>query len=98
MIAKLFVAAAIAVAPLTVGSAPAQADTVCGYAPGKVVAVGATSCQFAMNVANKMTSEAGTSFMAYSPETGQSYLMSCSVVRHGSVTCTGGNGAEVDIY
>lgn len=87
-----------ALAPITVVSVPAHADAVCGYMPGRIVAVGPTSCPFALNVANRMMSGASNPFSAYSPETGQNYLMSCSVIRHGSVTCTGGNGAEVDIY
>jgi hypothetical protein len=92
-------AAAVALAPLTALAlpAPAHADTECGGSP-RVVAVGSTSCPFALNVANKMMSGAGNSFMAYSPTTGESYLMSCSIIRHGSTTCMGGNGAEVDIY
>lgn len=91
-------AAGIAVAPLVVLAVPAHADTVCGYSPGKIVAVGPTSCPFALNVASKMESGASSPFMVYSPEADQSYSISCSIVRHGSVTCTGGNGAEVDIY
>jgi hypothetical protein len=86
--------AAITITP----TAPAHADTVCGYAPSRIVAVGPTSCPFAMNVANRFMSGAGNSFMASSPETGQSYLMTCSILHHGSVSCTGGDGAEVDIY
>lgn len=97
MIGRLLVAAGIALAPLAAVSAPAQADSVCQSTP-KIVAVGPTSCPFALNVASKMESGASSPFMAYSPATGQSYLMSCSIVRHGSVTCTGGDGAEVDIY
>jgi hypothetical protein len=93
----LLMAGVVAFAAITCAPS-AHADTVCGYSPGKIVAVGPTTCPFAMNVANKMMSGGGNSFMAYSPETGQSFLMSCSIVRHGSVTCTGGNGAEVDIY
>jgi hypothetical protein len=85
-------AAALVFAPLP----QAHADEVCQYSP-KVVAVGPTSCPFALNVAKGMMAGLNN-FTAYSPTTGLTYVMSCSIVRHGSVTCTGGDNAEVDIY
>jgi hypothetical protein len=92
---KLLIGGVAALAAITFTPAiPAHADTVCGYSPGRIVAVGPTSCPFALNVANKMMSGASSPFMAYSPETHESYSMSCSIVRHGSVTCVGGDGAE----
>jgi hypothetical protein len=77
--------------------APAHADTVCGTSP-RVVAVGPTSCSFALNVANTFMSGAGSSFNASSPVTGESYWMTCGIEHHGSTTCRGGDDAEVDIY
>jgi hypothetical protein len=75
----------------------ANADTVCGYNP-KVVAVGPTSCPFALNVANTMMSGASSPFRVSSPTTGESYLMTCRIEAHGSTTCRGGDDAVVVIY
>lgn len=95
---KLLLAGVLAAGAITFGpSVPAHADTVCGNSP-KVVAVGPTSCPFALNVANKMMSGASSPFAVYSPTTGASYWMSCSIERHGSTTCRGADDAEVDIY
>lgn len=95
---KLLIGGMAAFAAITFTPLPqAHADTICGYSP-KIIAVGPTSCPFALNVANRMMSGASSPFTAYSPTTGLSYVMSCSIVRHGSVTCTGGDDAEVDIY
>jgi hypothetical protein len=97
---KLLIAAAIAFAPAAVLVAPtAHADAVCGYSP-KVVALGPTSCPFALDVANKMMSGAGTTFSVYSPVTGETYTMHCMVEAHGSTTCRDANGgtAAVQIF
>jgi hypothetical protein len=100
-IVRIGAAAAIATAALAVGPAvapQAHADEVCGYSP-RVVAIGPTSCPFALNVAHSMMSGGGgTAFSAYSPTTGDSYWMTCSIEHHGSTTCRGGDGAEVEIY
>jgi hypothetical protein len=93
--AAAIAAAALAVAPTV--APQAHADEVCGDSP-RVVAVGPTSCPFALNVASTMMSGGGTSFSAYSPTTGDSYWMTCSIEHHGSTTCRGGDSAEVDIY
>lgn len=67
------------------------------------VAVGnsKTSCAFAVNVLNAYWAQprrSGTvSVHAYSPVTGLSYLMTCTV-SGGLVTCTGGNNAVVYLY
>jgi hypothetical protein len=92
---KTLIGLAALVAATLASPAPAHADTQCG---DRVVAVGPTSCEFALNVANQMMSGAGTSFTAYSPITGESYWMTCSIEHHGSTTCRGGDGAQVDIY
>jgi len=95
---RLGAAAALIAAAAAVAPAPAaRADTVCESTP-QVVAVGPTSCQFAINVANQMMSGGGTSFTAFSPTTGENYWMHCSIEHHGSTTCRGGDDAEVDIY
>jgi hypothetical protein len=90
--ATMAVAAAVTLSPV-----PAHADEVCGYSP-KVVAVGPTSCPFALDVANQEMNGGGQSFSAYSPTTGQSYWMTCSIEGHGSTTCRGGDDAVVIIY
>lgn len=97
---KLIVPALSALALGTVLAVPAHADTVCGYNPAKVVAVGPTSCPFAMAVANQMMSGAGTTFWANSPVTGDGYQMHCMIEQHGSTTCrdVNGGGATVVIY
>ncbi len=92
---KTLIGLAALVAATLASPAPAHADTQCG---ARVVAVGPTSCEFAINVANQMMSGGGTSFTAYSPTTGENYWMTCSIEHHGSTTCRGGDGAEVDIY
>ena len=94
---KLLIAAAIAFAPATALVAPtAHADAVCGYSP-KVVALGPTSCPFALDVANKMMSGAGTTFSVYSPVTGETYTMHCMVEAHGSTTCRDANGGTAAV-
>lgn len=89
-----FVAAGIAL----VAPAPAHADTRCN---GYVVAVGPTSCEFAVNVGAAWRNsfiypDGGLLQNVYSPVTGESYNMDCSKTGSG-VVCTGGNGAEVII-
>jgi hypothetical protein len=98
---KLLIGGVAALAATTfIPAIPAHADTECGYArPGvRVRALGPTSCPFAINVANTMMNGAGTSFTAYSPVTGESYLMTCRIEAHGSTTCRGGDDAGVQIF
>jgi hypothetical protein len=52
-----------------------------------------TSCQFAWNVASNYIGP-GPEY-AYSPVTGESYLMNCDIAGAGTVICTGGNNAYV---
>jgi hypothetical protein len=94
---KTLAAAALIAAAFAAPIPAAHADTVCESTP-RVVAVGPTSCPFALNVANTYMSGAGTSFQTSSPVTGESYWITCSIEHHGSTTCRGGDDAEVDIY
>jgi hypothetical protein len=101
LVRKLLMAGTAALAAITFAPAtPAHADTECGYArPGvRVVALGPTTCPFALSVAQQMMNGAGTSFTAYSPVTGQSYFMHCMIEQHGSTTCRGGDDAGVQIF
>jgi hypothetical protein len=93
----LLTAAALVAAAFAAPLPTAHADEVCESTP-QVVAVGPTSCPFAIDVANKMMSGGGSSFSAYSPTTGESYWVTCRIEHHGSTTCRGGDDAEVDIY
>lgn len=52
-----------------------------------------TSCQFAWNVASSYAGP-GPEY-AYSPVTGENYLMNCTLAGAGTVICTGGNNAYV---
>jgi hypothetical protein len=92
---KTLIGLAALVAATLASPVPAHADTQCA---DRVVAVGPTSCPFALNVANTYMSGAGTAFSVQSPVTGDNYWMTCSIEHHGSTTCRGGDGAEVDIY
>ena len=82
--------------------APAPALTACGTGVHgeQVYANGNTSCSFALNVEQAFVNggywyQAGTSqFYAYSPVTGQSYLMTSSSTGN-PVVVTGGNNALV---
>lgn len=79
-------------------AAPAHADTICAM---DVIAVGPTSCPFALNVASAYNSfigsGAGTLYNVHSPTTGDSYTMNCNLPYPPTreVVCTGGEGAEV---
>lgn len=75
-------------------AAPAHADENCGYG---LVAVGPTSCPFAVNVRNAFMSHGTGTVVVYSPVTGENYSMDCE--RWGTtVTCSGiGNNAQVEI-
>jgi hypothetical protein len=98
---KLAVIPAVLAAGIFLAPTPAaHADSVCRYSPSQIVAVGPTSCAFAMVVANMEMSGAGNTFWANSPETGGTYHMHCMVEGHGSVTCRdlGGGGATVVMY
>lgn len=83
---------------LTVSAAPAAlADTFCGKSSrGASVYAGnsETSCEFAMSTAEAYHSygKGSQPFSVYSPVTGQTYSMTCTVA--GSV-CQGGNNALV---
>jgi peptidoglycan hydrolase-like protein with peptidoglycan-binding domain len=66
------------------------------YCGNDVYAGPSTSCEFALNVREAYFMNGGdsTEVEAYSPVTGQTYLMAC--VRNGhNVTCRGGNNAVV---
>ena len=88
--------------PVYAAPAPAPALTACGTGMHgeQVSANGNTSCSFALNVEQAYVNggywyQAGTSeFYAYSPVTGQSYLMTSSSVGE-PVVVTGGNNALV---
>mgnify|MGYP001189164860 CR=1 FL=1 len=55
-----------------------------------------TSCAFAMNVAGEYGSNPGaTSIRAYSPVTGEYYVLACGPWTGGGTVCVGGNGASV---
>lgn len=77
---------------------PAHANTFCRM---DVIAVGATSCPFALNVVSAYNSSIGsgpgTLYNVSSPTTGESYTMNCNLPYPPTreVVCTGGSGAEV---
>lgn len=56
------------------------------------VATNVTSCEFALNVHKSYLSQGGTTVVAYSPVTGDSYVMEC----HGGITSHLNNGLTVD--
>jgi serine/threonine kinase PknH len=89
------VAAGIA---LTMHGAPAaHADYICEKG---VMAMGATSCEFALNVAQAHLNQIGSGpgqLVAYSPVTGQSYTMTCTVLGNEKI-CQGGNNAMVGLF
>lgn len=73
------------------GTASAGGSQNCG---GGIEVNAVTSCAFAKNVVAAWKKNEGSSVTAYSPDTGETYTMSCS----GSqmlTTCTGGSGAKV---
>ena len=73
------------------GTASAGGSQDCG---GGIEVNAVTSCAFAKNVVAAWKKDEGPSVSAYSPDTGETYNMSCS----GSqmlTTCTGGAGAKV---
>ena len=63
-----------------------------------VVAVGPTSCPFALSVADRFNASGGAYYLpnVYSPATGGTYDMYCDRSYY-PVVCTGGNNAEVRI-
>ena len=78
-------------------AAPALTD--CGNNGSAEVYAGAdTSCPFALNVAEAFSLNAGftNTFNVYSPVTGLSYVMTCTVAGN-PVVCTGGNSALVEL-
>jgi hypothetical protein len=65
-------------------------------------AIGPTTCSFAFAVKNAYLQQLGPTgtgnlYNVYSPVTGQSYNLYCSRVGN-STLCTGGNGAEVNLF
>jgi hypothetical protein len=102
-------AAAAAIAASVGVAAPAQASvfTMCPSGHAGVVG-GNTSCAFAENVSRTFYASGGASvFVAYSPVTGDRYVMQCFGVRPAvftdgsslmSTNCYGGDGAEVVIW
>ncbi|MGO9349800.1 MAG: hypothetical protein ACLP3C_02710 [Mycobacterium sp.] len=101
---RALLTAAASMIGLGMFAAPAHADTECGgVGPNhavRVVAVGPTSCPFALSVAQQMMGGAGTYFNATSSVTGETYRMHCWIKYHGSTTCedVNGGGAEVQIF
>lgn len=95
---KQIILMAAAVAALGLVQAPsASADTYCGQASsGARVYAGNsdTSCEFAMKTAEAYWNygKGSDPFSVYSPATGQTYTMTCTIA--GSV-CQGGNNAVV---
>jgi hypothetical protein len=88
----VLIAAAIAL------PASAHADEVCQTTPNQVVAVGPTSCPFALTIARSyMYGHNGPDFSAYSDATQESYQVTCRIEQHGSTTCrtTPGSGVVV---
>jgi hypothetical protein len=78
-------------------AAPALTD--CGNNGSAEVYAGAdTSCPFALNVAEAYSLDAGftDTFNVYSPVTGLSYIMTCTVAGN-PIVCTGGNSALVEL-
>jgi hypothetical protein len=76
---------------------PALTD--CGNNGSAEVYAGAdTSCPFALNVAEAYSLNAGftNAFNVYSPVTGLSYIMTCTVAGN-PIVCTGGNSALVEL-
>jgi hypothetical protein len=78
---------------------PVPALTDCGNNGSAEVYAGAdTSCPFALNVAEAYSLNAGftNAFNVYSPVTGLSYIMTCTVAGN-PIVCTGGNSALVEL-
>lgn len=95
---KILAAAALAAAVIAVPVPAAHAETECGYAQtGVRVSAGNdhTSCDFAIAVAQ---AEMAGRHSAYSDVTHQSYTFTCSIERHGSTTCRGGDDFDVIVY
>lgn len=90
-VAKLALAVMAAASVQAFLPAPARADQFCGNG---VVAMGPTTCQFALSVADAWANSPSNQVNAYSAATGLSYSMACAAVRGGTV-CRGGNNAAV---
>jgi|SRR6516165_4102195 hypothetical protein len=77
----------------------AHADTMCGAAPvgGRVTVNENTSCAFGFNVLSAFLNSRGGQVVAYSPVTGQSYVMNCVQLLH-RVQCRGGDDAVVELW
>lgn len=79
-------------------STPAYADTCGSGAVGRVTVGPNTSCGFGFAVQNAFLSpHSGSQVVATSPETGQTYTMTCTQLLH-RVQCTGGNNALVELW
>ncbi|MBV8348128.1 MAG: hypothetical protein JOZ49_11510 [Mycolicibacterium sp.] len=92
-VAKLALAVMAAASVQAFLPAPARADEFCGHG---VYAMGPTTCQFALSVADAWANSPGNQVRAWSEATGQDYVMDCAAVRDGEV-CRGGNNASVVI-
>ena len=92
--------AAVALAAAVIAAPVAHAETECGYAsgyPGVRVSAGNdhTSCDFARAVA---AAELTGQHRAFSDVTQEWYSFNCSIERHGSMTCRGGDDFAVIVY
>jgi hypothetical protein len=90
-------------------AAPAHAGPLFDVCPSGLsgIATTVTSCPFADNVRRAFFNQGGGTVVAYSPVTGQAYVMSCipgytASFSDGSsrvaVKCYGGNDAEVVVW
>lgn len=109
---RLLAGAAVAAASTMMANpVVAQADFVFDMCPSGmdgVVAGTPTSCPFADNVRRSYFAGGGAMVAAYSPITGQGYVMDCGHTNfvahlsdgetHPGVLCTGGNDAAVVIW
>jgi hypothetical protein len=93
---KSFIITAALAASVCATPAPvAHADEVCQDVP-RVVAIGATSCPFALTIARSyMYGHNGPSFSAYSDATQETYQVTCRIEEHGSTTCRTDPGSGV---
>jgi hypothetical protein len=93
---KALFSAGVLIAAAFALPASAHADEVCQTTPNQVVAVGQTSCPFALTIARSyMYGHNGPNFSAYSDATQQSYEVTCRIEQHGSTTCRTSPGSGV---
>lgn len=93
---KSFIITAALAASVCATPAPVvHADEVCQDVP-RVVAIGPTSCPFALTIARSyMYGHNGPSFSAYSDTTQETYQVTCRIEEHGSTTCRTDPGSGV---